>query len=205
MIARWVGLIPRRAVAQELQHLGREQPDRADRQLVGAIVVLLVLADRLEIGAEDERRAVDQKNMVAGADGTSELGHGGDCRQGRRRGLSGGAETELELATMMAVHPGRVLRREMAGARTCRPTALALALRTPSGRVTDILNGKRGVSPETAMRLARYFGNSARFWLNLADRLRTRAGGTRAWREDRRRSLAGGVGLDGACSCRRAH
>jgi addiction module HigA family antidote len=40
-------------------------------------------------------------------------------------------------------------------------------LRTPSGRITDILNGKRGVSPETAMRLARYFGNSARFWLNL--------------------------------------
>ena len=45
--------------------------------------------------------------------------------------------------------------------------ALAIDLRTPSGRVTDILNGKRGISPETAMRLARYFGNSARFWLNL--------------------------------------
>jgi addiction module HigA family antidote len=67
---------------------------------------------------------------------------------------------------MMAVHPGRVLRREMA-ARGLSANALALALRTPSGRVTDILNGKRGVSPETAMRLARYFGNSARFWLNL--------------------------------------
>jgi addiction module HigA family antidote len=45
--------------------------------------------------------------------------------------------------------------------------ALALALRTPSGRITDILNGKRGVSPETALRLARYFGASAQFWLNL--------------------------------------
>ena len=67
---------------------------------------------------------------------------------------------------MMAVHPGRVLRREMA-ARDLSANALALALRTPSGRITDILNGKRGVSPETAMRLARYFGNSARFWLNL--------------------------------------
>ena len=42
-----------------------------------------------------------------------------------------------------------------------------IALRTSSGRITDILNGKRGISPETAMRLARYFGNSARFWLNL--------------------------------------
>jgi plasmid maintenance system antidote protein VapI len=37
----------------------------------------------------------------------------------------------------------------------------------PPRRITDILTGKRGVSPETAMRLARYFGASARFWLNL--------------------------------------
>jgi antitoxin HigA-1 len=67
---------------------------------------------------------------------------------------------------MRAVHPGRILKREIE-ARRLSANALALALRTPSGRVTDILNGKRGVSPETAMRLARYFGNSARFWLNL--------------------------------------
>jgi antitoxin HigA-1 len=67
---------------------------------------------------------------------------------------------------MRPVHPGRILKREIE-ARRLSANALALALRTPSGRVTDILNGKRGVSPETAMRLARYFGNSARFWLNL--------------------------------------
>ena len=67
---------------------------------------------------------------------------------------------------MKPIDPGRILRREMAS-RDLSANALALALRTPSGRITDILNGKRGVSPETAMRLARYFGNSARFWLNL--------------------------------------
>ena len=67
---------------------------------------------------------------------------------------------------MLIVHPGRVLRREIE-ARGLSANALALALRTPSGRITDILNGKRGVSPETAMRLGRYFGNSAQFWLNL--------------------------------------
>jgi len=67
---------------------------------------------------------------------------------------------------MRPIHPGRILRREIE-ARRLSANALALALRTPSGRVTDILNGKRGVSPETAMRLGRYFGNSARFWLNL--------------------------------------
>jgi antitoxin HigA-1 len=67
---------------------------------------------------------------------------------------------------MTPVHPGRILKRELE-ARSLSANALAIALRTPSGRVTDILNGKQGVSPETAMRLARYFGNSARFWLNL--------------------------------------
>jgi len=47
---------------------------------------------------------------------------------------------------------------------------LALALRVPSGRITQILNEKRGVSAETALRLSRYFGNSAQFWVNLQAR-----------------------------------
>lgn len=47
---------------------------------------------------------------------------------------------------------------------------LALALRVPSGRITQILNEKRGVSVETALRLSRYFGNSAQFWMNLQAR-----------------------------------
>jgi len=67
---------------------------------------------------------------------------------------------------MIPIHPGRILRREL-DARGLSANRLALALRLPSGRITDILNGKRGVSPETALRLARYFGNSARFWMNL--------------------------------------
>lgn len=69
---------------------------------------------------------------------------------------------------MIPVHPGRILKRElMARELTTNRLALALALRLPSGRISDILNGKRGISPETALRLARFFGNSARFWLNL--------------------------------------
>ena len=67
---------------------------------------------------------------------------------------------------MIAVHPGRILKRELV-ARGLSANALALALRTPSGRITDIVNTKRGISPETALRLGRYFGNSARFWLDL--------------------------------------
>jgi antitoxin HigA-1 len=67
---------------------------------------------------------------------------------------------------MPPIHPGRILKRELA-ARELSANKLALALRLPSGRIVDIINGKRGISPETALRLARYFGNSARFWLNL--------------------------------------
>ena len=67
---------------------------------------------------------------------------------------------------MTRVHPGRVLKRELA-ARDLSANKLALALRVPSGRITSILNGKRAISPDTALRLARYFGNSARFWMNL--------------------------------------
>ena len=67
---------------------------------------------------------------------------------------------------MMPVHPGRILKRELT-ARGLSANRLALELKVPSVRITDILNAKRGVSPETALRLARFFGNSARFWLNL--------------------------------------
>ncbi len=62
--------------------------------------------------------------------------------------------------------PGRILRRELK-ARRLSANALALALRTPSGRITDIFNEKRTVTPDTALRLGRYFGQNPRFWLNL--------------------------------------
>ncbi len=67
---------------------------------------------------------------------------------------------------MLPVHPGRILKRELA-ARELSANRLALALRLPSSRITDILNGKRGISPETALRLGRFFGNNPRFWINL--------------------------------------
>jgi addiction module HigA family antidote len=70
---------------------------------------------------------------------------------------------------MVPIHPGRILRRELA-ARGMSANRLALALRVPSGRITSILNGKRAISADTALRLARHFGTSARFWLNLQTR-----------------------------------
>lgn len=70
---------------------------------------------------------------------------------------------------MIPVHPGRILKRELV-TRELSANKLALALRVPSGRITSILNGKRAISPDTALRLARYFGNSAQFWMNLQTR-----------------------------------
>ena len=67
---------------------------------------------------------------------------------------------------MIPVHPGRILKRELQ-ARSLSANKLALALRVPSGRITSILNGKRAITPETALRLVRYFGNSPQFWMNL--------------------------------------
>ena len=45
--------------------------------------------------------------------------------------------------------------------------ALALKIRVPATRIGDIIHGRRGVTPDTALRLARFFGNSPEFWLNL--------------------------------------
>ncbi|HXW24040.1 MAG TPA: HigA family addiction module antitoxin [Xanthobacteraceae bacterium] len=63
-------------------------------------------------------------------------------------------------------HPGRLLRRELE-VRALSANRLALDLGVPSGRITDILNGRRSISADTAVRLGRYFGNSAQFWLDL--------------------------------------
>ncbi len=71
--------------------------------------------------------------------------------------------------TMKPIHPGRILKRELA-ARNLSANKLALAIRVPSGRITQILNEKRGITAETALRFSRYFGNSARFWVNLQSR-----------------------------------
>jgi len=63
-------------------------------------------------------------------------------------------------------HPGRLLKRELA-ARGLSANRLSLDLGVPSGRITDILNGRRSITADTALRLGRYFGNRPQFWLDL--------------------------------------
>lgn len=64
------------------------------------------------------------------------------------------------------VHPGRLLKRELA-ARNLSANRLSLDIGVPSGRITDILNNRRSITADTAVRLGRYFGNSAQFWIDL--------------------------------------
>jgi addiction module HigA family antidote len=71
-----------------------------------------------------------------------------------------------EGVSLRPVHPGRSLEGELA-ARGLTANALALKLRVPANRLTDIIRGKRAISAETALRLGRYFGTNAQFWLNL--------------------------------------
>lgn len=64
-------------------------------------------------------------------------------------------------------HPGDVLREDFLLPLGMSQFALAKALGVPQIRISEIVNGKRAVSPDTALRLARYFGTSAEFWLGM--------------------------------------
>jgi addiction module HigA family antidote len=68
------------------------------------------------------------------------------------------------------VHPGEVLRDEFMKPMGISINALARELHIPVSRVSKIVNGGRDITPDTAMRAARYFGTSAEFWLNLQSR-----------------------------------
>ena len=63
-------------------------------------------------------------------------------------------------------HPGRLLKGEL-NARNLSANRLALDIGVPSGRITDILNERRSITADTAVRLGLYFGNNPQFWLDL--------------------------------------
>ena len=66
----------------------------------------------------------------------------------------------------LPTHPGKILRNELQ-ARGLSANKLALSLGVPSGRIIDVLHGKRSITPDTAIRSGYFFGNSPQFWLNL--------------------------------------
>jgi len=68
---------------------------------------------------------------------------------------------------MRPVHPGEILREDYLAELGMSANSLARALHVPAPRVNDIVRERRGVSADTALRLARYFGSTPQFWLNL--------------------------------------
>jgi len=65
------------------------------------------------------------------------------------------------------VHPGEILREDFMAPLGLSMNRLALDLHVPVTRVAEIVHERRGITPDTALRLGRYFNTSARFWLNL--------------------------------------
>ena len=68
---------------------------------------------------------------------------------------------------MRPIHPGEILREEFLAPLGMSAHALAMALKVPAPRINDIFNERRSITPDTALRLSRYFGTTAQFWLNL--------------------------------------
>ncbi len=90
-----------------------------------------------------------------------------------RSGLSTTAEPALDGAEpeegmrMPALHPGEILRKEFMKPLGLSSNALAMELRVPVTRISEIVRERRGITADTALRLARYFNMSAEFWMRL--------------------------------------
>lgn len=68
---------------------------------------------------------------------------------------------------MRPIHPGEILREEFLAPLEMSANALAMNLHVPAPRINDVVRERRAITPDTALRLARYFGTSAQFWMNL--------------------------------------
>jgi addiction module HigA family antidote len=68
---------------------------------------------------------------------------------------------------MRPIHPGEIIKEEYLEPLNMSANALAIALRIPTPRINDVIRQKRGISIDTALRLARYFNTTPQFWMNL--------------------------------------
>ncbi len=74
------------------------------------------------------------------------------------------------MATIAPIHPGEILAEEFLAPLDISQNRLAVAIGVPPRRINEIVHGKRRITADTALRLARYFGTTDRFWLNLQTR-----------------------------------
>ena len=76
----------------------------------------------------------------------------------------------MPAATMPPIHPGEILLEEFLNPLEISQYRLAKNISVPPRRINEIVHGKRAVTPDTALRLARFFGTTGQFWLNLQSR-----------------------------------
>lgn len=74
--------------------------------------------------------------------------------------------SKSSITTKVPIHPGAILEEDLADA-SISINALARSLRVPANRISRIIRGERGVTADTALRLAAFWGTSARYWMNL--------------------------------------
>lgn len=72
-----------------------------------------------------------------------------------------------ETDRMQSIHPGEILMEDFIEGFGITQNKLAVSIGVPPRRINEIVHGKRGITADTAMRLAKYFGTSAEFWMNL--------------------------------------
>lgn len=77
------------------------------------------------------------------------------------------SSTTTESGRIAPIHPGEILLEDFIEAFGITQNRLAVAIDVPPRRINEIVHGKRGITADTAIRLARYFGTSAEFWMNL--------------------------------------
>jgi antitoxin HigA-1 len=115
--------------------------------------------------------AIGRGNIVSGStiNGVSALS---GAKAGRKASRS--SIIISEVTTRMAnkdrlppIHPGEILREEFLSPLGMSAHELAMALRVPATRINDIVNEKRGITADTALRLSRYFGTTPKFWMNM--------------------------------------
>ena len=73
------------------------------------------------------------------------------------------------MSKLAPIHPGEVLMEDFIKGFEITQNRLAVAIGVPPRRINEIVHGKRSITADTALRLSRYFGTSAQFWLNLQD------------------------------------
>jgi len=97
--------------------------------------------------------------------------------------LKGVSKMGKKVRDLKPVHPGEILREEFLAPLGMSAHALAMALRVAATRISEIVHERRGITAETALRLARYFGTTPQFWMNMQASYDLQVAETEIWPE----------------------